>query len=464
MDDSQERTFGFFFPVSMTPNELPSELLPHDKEAEQAVLGAIINRNEVLFQISDSLSVSDFFSPAHQKIYEAVLEISDRNEPIDEVTLGTFLRDRSLLDQTGGANYLVELAQSTPVVSNAKQYAKIVREKGRLRELITTANDIAKESRESPEDVEALILRATETLGAIESDANSKSFAHLKPILLDYFSALEERSKSPESVTGVPTGFTELDELTHGLQRGDLVIVAARPSMGKTAFSMNVALYAAVSGKVPVIVFSLEMPKEHIAMRLLCSLGKIDSHKLQTGQLEQVDWDNLANATSKIMDAPMVIDDKGGISVMHIRKVASQVKAELGELGMIVIDYLQLMQGSGRTNSREQEISEISRGLKAIAKEFGIPVIALSQLNRDLERRQDRRPMMSDLRESGAIEQDADIIMFIYRDEVYHEETEDAGIAEIIVAKHRNGEIGTKRLAFIGKYTKFANLTLHDGA
>jgi len=447
----------------MASQDFPTELLPHDKIAEQAILGAIIIKNEVLSQISETLASADFFSPAHQKIFQAVLELSERNEPIDEVTLGTFLRDRNLLDQTGGVDYLVVLAQSTPVVDNVAHYAQIVREKGRLRELITAANEIAKQGKESPENVESLIQQATETRSGIEAQGElRKSYEPLEVILHEFLDRLEQRSASPENVTGVPTGYTELDELTHGLQKGDLIIIAGRPSMGKSALAMNIGVYAAVQAKTPVIVFSLEMPREHLAMRVLCSEGRIDSYKLQTGRLDNVDWDKLSLAAAKIMEAPVWIDDQGGITATHIRHVARQVATQYGEGGLILIDYLQLMQGASRSYSREQEISEISRTLKAIAKEFNTPVIALSQLNRDLERRTDKRPMMADLRESGAIEQDADIIMFIYRDEVYNEETEDQGIAEIIIAKHRNGEIGTKRLAFIGKYTKFANLSLRE--
>ena len=447
----------------MASQDFPSELLPHDKVAEQAILGAIIIKNELLYQISETLSSSDFFSPAHQKIYQAVLELYQRNDPVDEVTLGTYLRDRKWLEQTGGVNYLVELTQSTPVVENVEHYAHIVREKGRLRDLITAANDIAKQGKESPEDIASLIQQATETLSKIEAQGGQeKSYESLDKVMHEYFDHLEKRSASPETITGLPTGFAELDDLTHGLQRGDLIIGAGRPSMGKSSFAMNIGFYAAFQKKVPVLIFSLEMPKEHLAMRLLCSEGRMDSHKLQTGNLEQRDWDHLSEVGGKIMEAPIFIDDQGGISPLHIRRVAKQIQLEWGELGLIIVDYLQLMQGAARAHSREQEISEISRNLKAIAKEFNTPVLALSQLNRDLERRTEKRPMMADLRESGAIEQDADIIMFIYRDEVYNEETEDQGIAEIIVAKHRNGEIGTKRLAFIGKYTKFANLSLRE--
>lgn len=447
----------------MASQDFPSELLPHDKMAEQAILGAVIIKNELLYQISETLSSADFFSPAHQKIYQAVLDLYQQNAPVDEVTLGTYLRDRKMLDQTGGVDYLVALTQSTPVVENVEHYAQIVREKGRLRDLITAANEIAKQGKESSEDVASLIQQATETLNAIESQGGQqKSYEHLSIILHDYFDLLEKRSESPETITGVPTGFTELDELTHGLQKGDLIIAAARPSMGKSSFALNIGFYAAIHAKIPVIIFSLEMPKAHLAMRLLCSEGRVDSHKLQTGRLDQADWDNLSVVANKIMETPMFIDDQAGISPLHIRKVTKQIEMAYGEIGLIIVDYLQLMQGASRANSREQEISEISRNLKAIAKEFNTPVIALSQLNRDLERRSEKRPMMADLRESGAIEQDADIIMFIYRDEVYNEETEDQGIAEIIVAKHRNGDIGTRRLAFIGKYTKFANLSLRE--
>ncbi len=443
----------------MASQDYSSKLLPHDKTAEQAILGAIIIKNDVLYQVADTLVSSDFFSPAHQKIYQAALDLREKNEPVDEVTLGTFLKDRNLLEQTGGVNYLVELAQSTPVVENVGHYARIVHEKGRLRELILAANEIAKQGTESPENVEFLIEQATDTIRQLESKVGfQKNYDHLSTVIPDYFDLLEQRSQSPETVTGIATGFTELDELTHGLQKGDLIVVAARPSMGKTAFAINIGFYASAHRKVPVLIFSLEMPKEHIAMRLLCSEGKVDTHKLQTGDLDQADWDNLSRAAAKIMEAPLLIDDQGAISPNHIRRVIRQAQNEYGEMGLIIVDYLQLMQSATRFDSREQEIAEISRNLKAIAKEFNAPLVAVSQLNRDLERRSDKHPSMPDLRESGAIEQDADIIMFIYRDEIYNEESEDQGIAEIMVAKHRNGETGTKRLAFLGKYTKFANL------
>ncbi|MGA1598205.1 MAG: replicative DNA helicase [bacterium] len=448
--------------MSSTKSNFLEELLPHDKFAEQAVLGSVIIRNSVFTAIIDSLSASDFFSPAHQRIYQAMLALQEQETPIDELTIARWLNDHTQLDQIGGPEYLLHLAQNTPVPENAEHYARIVREKSQLREIIATAHEIAKRGQEGTESITDFIADATERLRAIEARSRGGSYSALKEVLLTNFEQLEKLSESPEAVTGVPTGFTELDELTRGLQRGDLVILAARPSMGKTAFSMNIALYAAVHARIPVLVFSLEMPKEHIAMRLICSEARVNSRKLWGGNLDQEDWDKLLEATTRMMDAPLLLDDQSGINPAYVRKVARQVQQEHPNLGLIVVDYLQLMSSNRRTDSREQEISEISRSMKAIAKEFSVPVVALSQLNRDLERRADKRPMMSDLRESGALEQDADLIMFIYRDEVYNENTEDKGIAEIILSKHRNGEIGTRRLAFVGQYTKFANLALGE--
>jgi replicative DNA helicase len=440
------------------------ELLPHDKMAEQAVLGALIYRNDLLPQIQDYLTPDDFFSPANQKIYSGMLDLSEQAAPIDEVSLSTWLKDHNLLDASGGVDYLLNLTQTTPVADNAEYYAAIVQEKSQLRAIITTAYDLAKEGQAGQRDISEFLGEASERFREIENRVSTRSYAHLKDILLKNFEHLEALSENPQTITGVPTGFHDLDELTRGLQHGDLIILAARPSMGKTAFAMNVGMYASLNASKPVLMFSLEMPKEHIAMRLICSEAKVNSQKLWVGDLEPEDWEKLVDATGRMMEAPLLIDDMSGITPAYVRKVARQAAQQYAEtgLGLIIIDYLQLMQSGRRVNSREQEISDISRQLKAVAKEFSVPVIALSQLNRDLERRADKHPIMADLRESGALEQDADLIMFIYRDEVYHPNTEDKGIAEIIVAKHRNGECGTKRLAFIGQYTKFANLALGD--
>ena len=442
------------------------ELLPHDRMAEQAVLGAIIIQNSILLQILDILNTDDFFSPANQHIFAAMLEMAAQEPPvpIDELTLLSQLESKQQLEQTGGVDYLNELSQKTPVAENAEFYAHIVREKGQLRDIILTAHEVAKRGQEeNAENISEFIAEATDRLQSIDARTRLKSYSHLKEVLAINFEELEKVSESPENVTGVPTGFTELDDLTRGLQKGDLIIIASRPSMGKTALAINMALYASGHAQIPVLFFSLEMPKEHIAMRLICSEAKVNNRKLLVGNLEQDDWDKLMEGTTHMMEAPLLIDDRSAISPNYIRKVIRQAKKEFPALGLVVVDYVQLMQSNLRNPSREQEMSEISRSLKAIAKEFSLPMVVLSQLNRGLERRTEKRPMMSDLRESGALEQDADVIFFIYRDEVYNEDTDDKGIAEISIAKHRNGEIGMRRLAFIGQYTKFANLALGSG-
>ena len=442
------------------------ELLPHDRMAEQAVLGAIIIQNSILLQILDILNTDDFFSPANQHIFAAMQEMAAQEPPvpIDELTLLSQLESKQQLEQTGGVDYLNELSQKTPVAENAEFYAHIVREKGQLRDIILTAHEVAKRGQEeNAENISEFIAEATDRLQSIDARTRLKSYSHLKEVLAINFEELEKVSESPENVTGVPTGFTELDDLTRGLQKGDLIIIAARPSMGKTALAINMALYASGHAQIPVLFFSLEMPKEHIAMRLICSEAKVNNRKLLVGNLEQDDWDKLMEGTTHMMEAPLLIDDRSAISPNYIRKVIRQAKKEFPALGLVVVDYVQLMQSNLRNPSREQEMSEISRSLKAIAKEFSLPMVVLSQLNRSLERRTEKRPMMSDLRESGALEQDADVIFFIYRDEVYNEDTDDKGIAEISIAKHRNGEIGMRRLAFIGQYTKFANLALGSG-
>ncbi len=399
------------------------ELLPHDKLAEQAVLGAIIIQNSVLLQILDILNSEDFFSPANQLIFAAMQEMAAQEPPIpiDELTLLSRLESRQQLEQTGGVDYLNELSQKTPVAENAEFYARIVREKGQLRDIILTAHEVAKRGQEgSADNISDFIADATERLQSIDARTRLRSYTHLKEILASNFEQLEKISESPENVTGVPTGFTELDDLTRGLQKGDLIILAGRPSMGKTALAINMALYAAGHAQIPSLIFSLEMPKEHIAMRLICSEAKVNNRKLLVGNLEQEDWDKLMEGTTRMMEAPLLVDDRSSINPNYIRQVIRQAVKEYPDLGLVIVDYVQLMQSNLRNPSREQEISEISRSLKGIAKEFSLPMVVLSQLNRALERRTEKRPMMSDLRESGALEQDADLIVFIYRDEVYN--------------------------------------------
>lgn len=443
----------------MAPSK-PLLTLPNDKQAEQAVLGAIILNNLLMEDISDTLGFADFYSPAHQKIYQNMLELYEQNSPIDEVTLGNLLEAKHLSEKTGGVDYLIELVQVTPVVENADYYVKILQEMRQRREILVATQEIVRSTTEGAENVGVVVDRATEIFRALENESDLGP-AKLGDVLLENFKKLEELSHMTNPITGVPTGFEELDELTRGFQAGDLLILAGRPSMGKTALAMNIAQYASVHAENQVSVFSLEMPKEQIAMRLLGGEAKVEMSKLWTGNLDNQDWDQLAVAAARMMDVKVWIDDTPTITPGHIRRTIRQIQKR-HELGLIIVDYLQLMKSTERILHREQEISEISRTLKAIAKEFKVPVLALSQLNRDLERRPDKRPKMADLRESGAIEQDADMIMFIYRDEVYNEESEDKGLAELIVAKNRNGATKTIKLAFLKQYTKFVNLSLRE--
>jgi replicative DNA helicase len=444
----------------MTVLSHPTEtLLPHDKEAEQSVLGAIIHDNEAVHLAAELLSPESFFSPAHRDLFAAMLELAERSEPIDEITLGNHLRAKNQLDKVGGLVYIAELVDLTPVVSNVRYYAQIVREKSHLRSLINSAMEIASRGRESPENVSGLIQQAEDVFLHLATEATPRSYSHIKDLLVNSFSRLEAAYDREDALTGLATGFIELDELTNGLQPANLVIVAARPSMGKTSLAVNIARYAALHGGKPSLIFSLEMSKEELALRMLCSEANVDSQKLRANQLDEHDWDKLALAAGHLSEAKILIDETPELTPLALKAIARRVKAEHG-LGLVVLDYLQLMRAGKRTDNREQEIAEISRGLKAAAKELEVPLIACAQLNRALESRANKRPQLSDLRESGSIEQEADIVMFIYRDEYYNKDSEDAGIAEISISKHRNGPVGVRRLAFIPQYTKFANLSL----
>jgi replicative DNA helicase len=436
-------------------------LLPHDKEAEQGVLGTVLHNNNALLQAAEIVQPDSFFSPAHRELFRAMLELHERREPIDEITLAAFLRARNQLEPVGGIVYIAELGDMTPLAANVTAYAEIVREKHQLRSLITAAMDIATKGRESGEDVQGLIQQAEDIFLDLANKATIKSYSSLGDLLKANLALLEKAQDLGEGLTGLATGFRELDDLTNGLQRSDLIIVAARPGMGKTSFALNIAEFASVRTRLPVAVFSLEMSKEQMAYRLLCAEAKVDSQKVRRGELDDYEWDKLAAATAKLSETPIFIDDTAEATPLAVKAIARRIQAEHG-LGLVVVDYLQLMRGAGRKDNREQEIAEISRGLKALAKELDVPVIACAQLNRALEARANKRPMLADLRESGAIEQDADIVMFIYRDEIYNPKTEDAGVAEIAIAKHRNGPITHSpiRLAFVAQYTKFAELTL----
>lgn len=430
---------------------------PQSLEAEQSVLGCMLLDKEVIPNITEVLKSEDFYRDDHKEIYEAVMDLFEEAEPIDLITISDKLRQRGTLDNIGGLEYLTNIATSVPTTANAKHYAKIVEEKSILRKLIKTTSDILNLGYDASEDVSVILDKAEKSIFDILQKRNTQGFSHIKDVLVETFNKLEELYNNKGYITGVPTGFTDLDYRTSGLQNSDLILVAARPAMGKTSFALNIAQYAAIHSKVPVAVFSLEMSKEQLVNRMLCSEVMIDSQKMRIGKLEDSDWQKMAMALGPLSEAPIYIDDTPGVSVMELRAKCRRLKLEKN-LGLIVIDYLQLMQGRGRNENRQQEVSEISRSLKILAKEINVPVITLSQLSRAPEARTDHRPMLSDLRESGAIEQDADMVMFLYRDDYYNPETEKQNVAEVIIAKNRNGSTGTVELRWFGEYTKFANL------
>ncbi|MHB8789788.1 MAG: replicative DNA helicase [Desulfobulbaceae bacterium] len=433
---------------------------PQNLEAEQAVLGTLLLQDQSVVKVVEILEPDDFYRDAHKTIYRAMLQLFDNREPQDLITLTNLLRDQNKLDQVGGAAYLASLTDVIPFTGTLVHHAHIIREKSILRRLIQTSNEVAARCYQEQDDIDSLVDEAEQSIFEIASTKKTQGFQPMNKIVPRAFARIELLFERKEHITGLATGFTELDHMTAGFQPSDLIIVAARPSMGKTALAMNFVQHAAVVDKRPVAVFSLEMSMDQLALRMLCSLGKIDSQRIRTGRLKQRDWENLNRATGYLSDAPIYIDDSPGLSVLEMRAKARRLKSEQ-DLGMVVIDYLQLMRGRGNTENRAQEISEISRSLKAMAKELEVPVIALSQLNRSLESRPDKRPKLSDLRESGAIEQDADVIIFIYRDEVYRpaEDNPNRNMAEIIIGKQRNGPIGTIKLTFLAQYTSFESYT-----
>ena len=440
--------------ATSTPYNIP----PQNIEAEQCVLGAILLENEALPRALEILRPEDFYRENHRQIFKAMAELFEKNEPTDIITLTEQLKRNNKLEELGGASYLVELSEKIPTAANIEYYAKIVRQKSILRSLINSATQIAARAANDQEDIEDLLDFSEKTIFSIAEHQIKPSYYPLKNILKTTFKDLERLYERKQLVTGVPSGFFDLDAMTSGFQPSDLIIVAGRPSMGKTAFCLNIAQYAAAEANVPTAIFSLEMSKEQIALRMLCSEARVDNHRLRIGCIAENEWGKLAMAAGKLAETSIYIDDTPGISVFEMRAKARRLKAEHG-LGLIIVDYLQLMSSSKtRSESREQEISEISRSLKALAKELNVPVIALSQLNRRVEDRVDKRPHLADLRESGAIEQDADVILFIYREEVYHPDSEEAkGKAEIIIGKQRNGPIGDIKLTFRSEYTRFEN-------
>jgi len=431
---------------------------PQSLEAEDSLLSAILINNEALYDVVEMLLPEDFYRSAHQKIYHAITELLAKNEPVDLVTLTNRLRQKNQLEEIGGAAYLAQLVDAVPLAINAQHHAKIIHDKACLRRLIEKANDIATQCFESQRDVEDLVDYAESAIFDIAGDKIQPAFHPISTLIEQNIDALEEREGNKALVTGIPTGFTDLDYLTSGLQKSDLIIIAARPSMGKTAFALNIARNAAVDAGVPVAVFSLEMSKEQLSMRMLCAEARVDSFRLRSGFLGKDDWGRLTDAAGILSDAPIYIDDSPDITAMSIRAKARRLSREK-DLGLVIIDYLQLMRGTFTAERRDLEISEISRSLKALAKELNLPVVALSQLNRKLEERSDKRPQLSDLRESGALEQDSDLVAFIYRDEVYNKDemNPNKNKAEILLKKQRNGPTGELILTFLNAYTRFEN-------
>jgi replicative DNA helicase len=439
------------------------KLPPHSLEAEQSILGGLLLDNEAADRIGDVLSEDDFYSDAHRVIYRHVLALAADGKPVDVVTLSEALGQVQKLDYVGGLAYLGALVANVPSAANIRHYAQIVRERSILRQLAATAGEIAdsafnplgRNARMVLDEAEAKVLHIAE-----QGARGQRTFQALKDLLVSAVDRIETlyNRDNPSDVTGVATGFSDLDKETAGLQPGDLVIVAGRPSMGKTALALNIGEHVAIDLKLPVVVFSMEMGASQLAMRMIGSVGRLDQHKLRTGRLAADDWERLSTALGRLSEAPMLIDETPALNAIEVRSRARRLQKQYGQLGLVIVDYIQLMQAQSAGENRATEISEISRSLKALAKELKVPVVALSQLNRSLEQRPNKRPVMSDLRESGAIEQDADVILFIYRDEVYNEDSPDKGTAEIIIGKQRNGPIGTVRLTFLGEHTRFENM------
>ena len=431
---------------------------PHDEDAEQAVLGSMLTDNDAVMAAVEVLKEDAFYREDNKIIYQAILNLYSKSEPIDIITLKDELESMGKFEQVGGFEYLASLPDKVPTTANVQKYIKIVEEKSVLRNLIKTANEIIELGYNPTEDVEDIMDGAEKKIFDIMQSKNTKSYTPIKDVLVESFTNLEKLYNQKQHVTGVPTQFYDLDDKTAGLHGSEFILVAARPAMGKTAFALNIATNAALRANVPVAIFSLEMSKDQLVNRMLCSEAMVDSNKVRTGKLDEEDWTKLAEAIGPLSEAGVYIDDTPGISVMEIRTKCRKLKMEKN-IGLVVIDYLQLISGSNKRNgSREQEISEISRSLKVLAKELNVPVIALSQLSRAVEQRDDHRPMLSDLRESGAIEQDADIVMFLYRDDYYNKESAEKDIAEVIIAKQRGGSTGTVKLYWMGNYTKFVNI------
>lgn len=430
---------------------------PHNLEAEKSVIGAAMLDKEVVFDVLEVVRAEDFYSKANREIFTVITDLQRSSTPVDVLTVTDELKKRKMLEAVGGRVYVAQLSADVPSVSNAVEYAKIVAEKAVLRRLIGTADEIAKKGYEESENTLDILEYAEKGIFEIAKSKQHSEMAKISEIILTNFEEISARSQSQGGITGVPSGLIDLDRKLSGFQKSDMVVLAARPSMGKTAFALNVALNAALKADAKVLIFSLEMAKEQLSQRLLSMEARVESQKMSTGDVNMSDWDKMSAALDSFNKMSIYIDDTPGIKLMEIKNKCRRMKAETG-LDMIILDYLQLMEGEKRSDNRQQEITSLSRGMKLLAREMECPVIVLSQLSRAPDQRENHRPVLSDLRESGAIEQDADVVLFLYRDEVYNEETEKPGICEVIVAKHRNGPIGTVEVGWQGKYTRFVNL------
>ncbi|NLM42921.1 MAG: replicative DNA helicase [Clostridiales bacterium] len=437
-------------------SELIQRIPPNSIEAEQSVLGAMLLDKEAISTASEVLKGDDFYREVHKEIFEAIVDIFNENNPVDLITLTEKLKGRNTLEAVGGITYLTQLMNIVPTTHNIEHYVKIVEEKSLLRKLIKSSSDIMSKCYDNPEDPGEVIEQAEKSVFDISLSRSTRGFVPIKQILTSNFDRIEELYLNKGKITGIPTGFTDLDQKLSGLQKSDFILIAGRPSMGKSALMMNIVHHAAVREQIPVAVFSLEMSKEQLSQRLLCSEALIDAHRLRTGDITEDEWIKLAKAMGVLADKPIFIDDTPAITITEMRAKCRRLKIEHG-LGLVAIDYLQLMSGSTKYDSRQQEVSDISRSLKALARELDVPVVALSQLSRAPEMRADHRPVLSDLRESGAIEQDADVVMLLYRDEYYNPDSEKKNIGEVIIAKQRNGPTGVVELVWLGQFTKFAD-------
>jgi replicative DNA helicase len=432
---------------------------PHNLDAEEALLGAMLLSRDAVAQASEVVGSADvFYKPSHGHVFEAIAVLTARGDAVDPITVAEELRRRDLLDAVGGPAALVSLQANAPGTANAEYYARIVHDHSLLRRLIGAAGSIAERAYGLPDDVRKAVDEAESLVFDIARRESEDSTAKIRDLLNDTLQALEDLYEKGNEITGTPTGYTDLDGMTGGLQKGALVVVGARPAMGKTSFALGMAAHAAMKAARPVLLFSLEMSKVELSQRILCAEARVDTKKVRTGKLDDRDWNAITHAVGRLGEAPIWIDDNPNVNVMEIRSKARRLRSEVGELGMVVVDYVQLMTGRSRAENRQVEVAEISRGLKLLARELECPVVALAQLNRSLEQRADKRPMLSDLRESGSLEQDADLVMFIYREEVYEAKAENAGLAEILVAKHRSGPTGMTRLSFLSHITRFENM------